>query len=440
MAVPSNLALEVVVLAVLIGINAFFSMAEFALVASSEVRLNKLAAEGDKRARAAVELLREPNHYLSTIQVAITLIGILAGAYSGITFAPYIEPFFSAIPALADYALGISIFILVIGTTYVTLVFGELVPKRIGLDEPERIALAVARPLSVFSTIALPLVKILSASVNAVLFLIRRKKPESAAVTEEEIWNIIEEGTRSGIIEEEEEEMVSAIFRLGDRRLVTMMTPRHEIIGIDMSAPLDGEMRKMLASVHSYFPVYEGSLDTIKGILWARDLWTQVIVDRRPDISKILREPIILPENTPALKLLQQLRTSGTPLALAVDEYGSITGLITLHDILKAIIGDVRSLGSPFDRKVTVREDGSFLIDGLLPLDEGKELLGVSEFPGEPNFNTMAGFAMMELQKIPVTGDSFDWDGYRFEIVDMDGPRIDKILVYPRKVEEHHDS
>jgi magnesium and cobalt exporter, CNNM family len=199
-------------------------------------------------------------------------------------------------------------------------------------------------------------------------------------------------------------------------------------------------MRKMLGSVHSYFPVYEDSLDNIKGILWARDLWTQVIVDRRPDLSKILHEPIILPENTPALKLLQQLRTSGTPLALAVDEYGSITGLITLHDILKAIIGDVRSLGSPFDRKVTVREDGSFLIDGLLALDEGKELLGVSEFPGESNFNTMAGFAMMELQRIPLTGDSFEWDGYRFEIVDMDGPRIDKILVYPRKIEEHHDS
>jgi putative hemolysin len=439
MAVPANLAIEVVALAVLIGINAFFSMAEFALVASSEVRLNKLAAEGDPRARAAVEMMREPNRYLSTIQVAITLIGILAGAYSGITFAPYIEPFFSSIPALADYALGISIIILVVATTYLTLVFGELVPKRIGLDDPERIARAVARPLQAFSIIALPVVKILSASVNAVLILIRHKKPESATVTEEEIWNILEEGARSGLIEEEEEEMVSAIFRLGDRRLVTMMTPRHEIVGIDMSAPLEGEMRKILASIHSYFPVYEDSIDTIRGILWARDLWTQVIVEGRPDLSKILREPTILPENTPALKLLQQLRTSGTPLALAVDEYGSITGLITLHDILKAIIGDVRSMGSPLNRKVTVREDGSFLIDGLLPVDEGKELLGVSQFPEERNFNTMAGFAMMELQKIPVTGDTFEWDGFRFEIVDMDGPRIDKILVSQKMIPESHD-
>jgi putative hemolysin len=431
------LALELMVLLILIGMNAFFSMAEFALVASREIRLRKLAKAGDRKAKAAIEMIQEPNRYLSTIQVAITLIGIIAGAYGGITFAPYLEPFFSGFPALADYSVFISVSLVVIATTYLSLVFGELVPKRIGLDDPERIALLVARPITAFSILAFPIIKLLSASMNAVLVLIHHKKPENARISEEEIWSVLDEGARSGIIEQEEGEMVSAIFRLGDRRIVTLMTPRHEIIGINLSAPIENEMRKILGSIHSYFPAYLNNLDDIKGVIWARDLWTQVIIEGRSDLEKILRTPIVLPENTPALKLLEQLRTSGTPLAIAVDEYGGITGLITLHDILKAIIGDIRSLGSAYDRNVIVREDGSFLIDGFYPLDEAKGLLGLEVFPGENHYHTLAGFAMMELGRIPVTGDTFEWNGYRFEIIDMDGPRIDKIMVSPKKDDKH---
>ncbi len=434
----TDLIFELLVLMALIGLNGFFSMAEFALVSSREIRLRKLSSAGDRRAQAAIELIDEPNRFLSTIQVAITLIGIIAGAYSGITFAHYLVPFFSGFPLLSDYAAFISVGIIVIATTYLSLVFGELVPKRIGLDDPERIALLTARPIRGLSILASPVIKILSASMNSILRLIHHKRPVPAALSEEEIWSVLDEGARTGVIEEEEQEMVSAIFRLGDRRIISLMTPRHEIIGVNLAAPFEGEMRKILGSRHSYFPVYRDQLDNIEGIIWARDLWTQVIVEGRSAPEKILRDPLILPENTPALKLLEKLRTSSTPLAIAVDEYGGITGLITLHDILKAIIGDIRSFQSVYDREVIEREDGSYLIDGFYPLDEVKELLGIRAFPGEEDglYHTLAGFAMMELGKIPATGETFVWDGFRFEIIDMDGPRIDKILVYPLEIHE----
>jgi putative hemolysin len=428
-----DLITELFVICILIGLNGFFSMAEFALVSSKKVRLEVMAREGSVGAAAALELLNDPNTFLSTVQVAITLIGILAGAYSGITFAKYLSPVISTVPSLTPYAQAISVAIIVVATTYFSLVFGELVPKRIGLDNPEYIASRVARPLRAISVVVSPLVHLLSASTNGVLKLFGEKRPMQAEVSEEEIWSVLSEGARTGVIERAEENMVNAIFRLGDRKVFTLMTPRPEIVGIDLDEPLESEMQKMLSGNHSYLPVYRGQLDALSGVVWVRDLWTQVIEKGGTDISLIIREPVIIPETTPALKLLELFRTSATPIALAVDEFGGITGMITVHDILKAIIGDIGAPGTPPVRELTRREDGSYLIDGLYPLDEVKDLFGVSRFPGEREglFHTLAGFVVMELGRIPATGDVFEWNNLRFEVIDMDGNRIDKILVTP---------
>ncbi|NYT07788.1 MAG: HlyC/CorC family transporter [Methanomicrobiales archaeon] len=408
-------------------------MAEFALVSSNRIRLELLAGEGDAGAATALELLKDPNTFLSTIQVAITLIGIVAGAYSGITFAKYLTPFFETLPALAPYATAISVAIIVIATTYFSLVFGELVPKRIGLDNPEYIASRVARFLRAISVLASPLVRILSASTEGVLRVSGKKRPVPAEISEEEIWRMVSEGARTGVIEKAEETMVNAIFRLGDRKVFTLMTPRPEIVGIDLDEPLESAMKKVLSSNHSFLPVYRGQLDTLSGVVWVRDLWAQMIEHRGADISRIIRDPIIVSETAPALKLLELFRTSATPIALAIDEFGVITGVITVHDILTAIIGDIGTPGSPRDRELTFREDGSVLIDGLYPLDEVKDLFGLSRLPGEREglFHTLAGFVMTELGRIPATGDVFEWNNLRFEVIDMDGNRIDKILVTP---------
>ncbi|NYT16455.1 MAG: HlyC/CorC family transporter [Methanomicrobiales archaeon] len=429
----TEVLLELLVICILIGLNGFFSMAEFALVSSKKVRLELMAGEGSAGAATALELLEDPNTFLSTVQVAITLIGILAGAYGGITFAGYLSPVIGSVPGLAPYAQAISVAIIVIVTTYLSLVFGELVPKRIGLDNPEYIASRVARILRAISVLASPLVRLLSASTDGVLRLFGKKRSVPAEVSEEEIWSILSEGARTGVIEKAEETMVNAIFRLGDRKVFTLMTPRPEIIGIDLEEPLESKMKKLLSSNHLYFPVYRGQLDTLSGVVWVRDFWAQVIENGGADISRIIREPVIIPETTPALKLLELFRTSPTPIALAVDEFGGITGMITVHDILKAIIGDIGAPEAAPGRGLTLRADGSYLIDGLYPLDEVKVLFGISRLPGEREglFHTLAGFMVMELGKIPVTGDVFEWDNLRFEVVDMDGNRIDTILVTP---------
>ena len=429
----SELFLELLVLCILIGLNGFFSMAEFALVSSKKVRLELMAGEGSSGATTALELLKDPNTFLSTVQVAITLIGILAGAYSGITFAKYLAPVIGTIPALSPYAMAISVAMIVIITTYFSLVFGELVPKRIGLDNPEYIASRVARPLRAISVLASPLVRLLSASTEGILKLSWEKRPVRAEISEEEIWKMLSEGARMGVIEKAEESMVNAIFRLGDRKVFTLMTPRPEIVGIDLDEPLESAMRKILPGNHTYLPVYREQLDNLSGVVWVRDLWAQMIEERGVEISRIIREPIIIPETAPALKLLELFRTSATPIALAIDEFGVITGVVTLHDILKAIIGDIGTPGTPSGRELIRRDDGTYLIDGLYPLDEVKDLFGISRFPGEEEglFHTLAGFMVTELGKIPATGDVFEWNNLRFEVIDMDGNRIDKILVTP---------
>ena len=341
----TEILLELLVICILIGLNGFFSMAEFALVSSKKVRLELMAREGSAGAATALELLKDPNTFLSTVQVAITLIGILAGAYSGITFVKYLSPVIGSVPVLAPYAQPISVAIIVVVTTYFSIVLGELVPKRVGLDNPEHIASRVARPLRAISVLASPLVRLLSASTDGILRLFGGKRPLQTEVSEEEIWSILSEGARTGVIEKAEETMVNAIFRLGDRKVFTLMTPRPEIIGIDLDEPLESGMQKMLSSTHSYFPVYRGQLDMLSGVVWAQDFLAQVIENGGADISRIIREPVIILETTPALKLLELFRTSSTPIALAVDEFGGITGMITVHDILKAIIGEIGAPG-----------------------------------------------------------------------------------------------
>jgi putative hemolysin len=436
----AELPAELLVISILIGLNAFFSMADFALFSSSRARLEQLAGKGNAGAATALELLDNPNAFLSTIHVAITLIGICTGAYCGIVLTGYLSPIISGFPALAPYSAAISFAIIVVTITYLSLLFGGLIPKRIGLDNPEYIASRVARPLRAISVLALPFVRILSASTEGILMASGKKRTELAGVSEEDIWRVLSEGARTGVIEKSEEAMVNAIFRLGDRKVLSLMTPRPDIIGIDLDEPLNSSIKTILSSNHSYLPVYRGELDTLSGVIWVRDFWAQMI-EGGADISRILRDPVLIAETAPALKLLDLLRTSPTPMALAIDEFGVITGIITVHDIMKAIIGDIGASGISHDRELVRREDGSFLIGGLYPLDEVKEFIGIPMLPGEQEglYHTLAGFVMMELGRIPVTGDVFEWNNYRFEVVDMDGNRVDKILVTPLSSGKHKE-
>ncbi|MGB4235579.1 MAG: hemolysin family protein [Methanoregulaceae archaeon] len=422
------------VIGILIGLNAFFSLAHSVFIASKRMRLELLAGKGNQGAATALELLDDPNMFLSTIQVATTFIWILTGAYSGIALGGYLAPSIGAVPALAPYATVISVALVIVATTFLSLLFGELVPKRIGLDNPEYIASRVARPLRAISVAVLPFVRILTATTEGILKASGRKRPEPAGISEEEIWQILSEGARAGVIEKEEEAMVNAIFRLGDRKVLSLMTPRPDIIGIDLDLPVNSSIKTILSSNHSFLPVYRGELDTLSGVIWVRDLWAQMIEGGSADIALILREPIFIAETAPALQLMELLKTSPTPIALAIDEFGVITGIITVHDIMKAIIGDIGISGISHDRELIRRENGSFLVDGLYPLDEVKDFIGISMLPGEQEglYHTLAGFVMTELGRIPDTGDVVEWNNYRFEVVDMDGNRVDKILVTPR--------
>jgi len=423
---------ELLGLFLLIGLNGFFSMAEFALVSSRTFRLTYLSEQGFRGADTALSLLKEPNTFLSTIQIAITLIGIGAGAYSGATFSKYLVPYLSEIPRLSQYAEYISIGLIVIIITYLTLLFGELLPKRIGMQNPEYLACRSAGIILGISRVFTPLVYLMSASTGILLRLSGSDTKTVFRVTEDEIRLLIEEGARAGVVQATEQQMVERIFRLGDRKVFSLMTPRPEIIALDITKSGEENAEKIQESQHSRFPVYQDQLDSIVGIVRARDVWKSWFADGSiPDLEEIVRDAPVIPENFPVFRMLELLRKSGSPMAIVIDEYGAVSGIATLHDVFEAIVGDLSSLNPMRDNPVVKREDGSMLIDGLYPIDEVRNLLGIKEIPGEEKgyFHTLSGFVMMILGKIPETGDVFEWHGFRFEVMDMDGQRVDRVLI-----------
>ncbi|HUT38431.1 MAG TPA: hemolysin family protein [Methanoregula sp.] len=422
---------EIVIILILIVINGIFAMAEFAIVSVKKTRLQQRADQGDTRAAAALELANEPTRFLSTIQIGITLVGIFAGAFGGATVAKGVAVYLKDFPALAPYSdiLGITLVVLVI--TYLTLIFGELVPKRLALNNAESIASAIAKPMRLLSLITAPLVIILSYSTEAMLRVIQFRKITEPPVTEEEIKIMLAESTEAGVFDKAELSMVEGVFELGDRRVDSLMTHRSDIIALDLNDPTDKNLRKMTTSGQSNFPVYDRYLDNIAGMVSVKEVLTMMVEGGTPDIKASVTKPLFAPQALPVLKLLESFKETGVHIALVTDEYGSIQGVITLHDILEAIISNVRTLGEPVDTQIVVREDGSWLINGNTPVDNIRKILSVDSFPGEEHghYRTIAGLILFILERIPKTGDHLEVGGLRYEVVDMDGNRIDKVLV-----------
>lgn len=419
------------IIIILIILNGLLSMSELAIVSSRKGKLQKMLNEGKKNAKIVMDLINDPNQFLSTIQIGITLIGVLTGAFGGATLS---EPLANVIAPYIPYATPISVFIVVIVTTYVSLVIGELVPKRIALNSPESVAIKVAKGMKILSKICGPLVTVLGASTNCVLKILRIQDDETNTVTEEEIELMIEEGRVEGTIEKEEQDIIKRVFKLDDQKVDMIMTPRNDIVWIDLEDNDETNKNKIIESKRSIFPIAKGELDDFIGVVQAKDILSYIFKKENINLEEIVKDPLIVPENLESLELLKQFKENQeyVHMSLIVDEFGSLVGLITLNDLLEGIVGDIPGIDENSDPKALKREDESWLIDGRYNLDRFKELFNYSEeFPEEKedNYSTIAGFILSYIGKIPIEGEKFQWEKFCFEIMDMDGHQIDKILV-----------
>jgi putative hemolysin len=422
---------EAFLILILIIANGVFAMAEIAIISARKVRLEQRAAEGDRGSQVALSLANTPNRFLSTVQVGITLIGVLAGALGGAALAVPLADLLRRIEPLAPYASGIAITLVVLAITYLSLVIGELVPKRVALNDPEGIARAIARPMRLLSIVVSPLVRLLSVSTDLVLGAMGVHPSEEPPVTEEEIRGLFAQGTEAGVFEQAEQQLVERVLLLNDRRVSALMTPRPEMTWLDLQAPLEETTRIIIDSPYSRFPVARGSLDDLIGEVQAKDLLSYMLSGNPFEIQPNVQTPLYVPEVMPALQVLEAFKESGRPTALVVDEYGSVIGLVTLTDILEAIVGDIPSVDEVEEPEVVQREDGTWLVDGMLPIGEFRELFDLDELPGEEQglYQTLAGFVTSHLGRIPMSADYFQWGSLRFEVMDMDGNRVDKVLV-----------
>lgn len=422
---------EIFVIFLLIVANGVFAMSEMAVVAARKSRLQDWADKGNAKAKVALELANGPNRFLSAVQIGITLIGILAGAYGGRTIADRLAAYLSLIPAIEPYSQVVGLGIVVIGITYFSLVIGELVPKRLALHYPESIATLVAIPLRAFSKISSPAVRVLTMSSDALLGLFGRHHAQEPPVTEEEIKTLVQKGTEAGVFEESEQDMVEAVFSLADRSARSLMTPRSQIVWLDLNDSLEQSREKIGESGHSRFPVGVGSLDQVKGVVQAKDLLANCLAGKPFNLETLLQQPLFVPRSVSALHVLESFKQSGKHIALVVDEYGGIEGLLTHHDILEAIAGEIPFSEKHAEPMAVQRHDGSWLLDGMLPVDEFKEIFRLESLPGEKKdaYQTLGGFLFTQMGRVPSVADHFEWGSLRFEIVDMDGKRIDKVLV-----------
>lgn len=429
----SRLLLEISILIFLILLNGVFALSELAIVSSRRERLQMLVDEGNKGASIALGMAQEPTALLSTVQVGITLIGILAGAFGGASLSDELAQLIAPIPVIGAYARTISLAIVVGTITYFSVVLGELVPKRLALRDPERIAAMVARPMSLLSRIARPLVRLLTLSTAFFLRVLGvRETVSESMVSEEEIKVLIEQGALAGVFEEAERDMVESIFRFGDRQLRSIMTPRTEIVWLDINDSEEIVRETVSQSHHSRFPVCDDSIDRVLGIVEAKDLLSSSWSNEPFDLRAVMRAPVFLPETMPALRALERFKQTANQSALLVDEFGGIEGMVTLIDMMEAIVGDIPTLEEIAEPPVVRREDGSLLVEGYLDVEDLKELLDVDELPDEEDYQTLGGFVVLRLGRLPRVGDIVEWLGYRFEIVDMDGNRVDKVLIMPR--------
>jgi putative hemolysin len=426
---------EIIILLVLIIVNGLFVMSEIALVSARKGRLESMANKGDIQAKAALDLAENPENFLSTAQIGITLISILTGVYSGDKFSKDLTPFVEKIELLKPYAATISTVLIVIMVTFLSIIIGELVPKRLGMLRAEKIARLVAAPMNFLSAITYPIIWLLN-KISSLIFKLFNIKPSSDnAVTEEEIKAMITEGSEHGTIEEEEKEIIERVFHLGDRKITGLMTHRTEIVWFDVDDTVSTIIEKAGDIIYSTYPVCDKTVDDIKGIIYIKEL---LKAEESVKLSELIKPALFVPENNTPYQLLEKIKTTKIHSCFIVNEYGTLEGMITLNDILEAIVGDVPQSGQE-EYEITERADGTYLVDAQITFYDFLSHFEKTEWMNEDEhqFDTVAGFVLHELERIPQTGDTFDWRGFSFEIVDMDGQRIDKLIVkVPEDVKE----
>jgi putative hemolysin len=416
---------EILILLMLVLLNGIFVMSELAVVSSRKARLQHQSNEGNRRALAALKLAENPTLFLSTVQIGITLVSILLGALGGPAFSVPLAAVLRQLPFLARYADSVALGIVVVLITTLSLLLGELVPKRIAIQHAEQISAAISGPMLFVSQLFSPLVWLLSRLSDLVLKAMGIQPSTAPPVTEEEIQLLIGQGTEAGVFEEAEQEMVEGVFSLSDSRVYSLMTPRTEIIWLDVNDSADEIRRKIVESPFSRFPVCQNSLDTILGIIKARDLLAPPgLSSDEFKLKDKLRPALYVPETMFASRALELFKEKSAELMLVIDEFGSLQGLITINDIIEEIVGDIE-----IEPQATQRQDGSWLLDGLLPVDDFKEIFKLTSLPHEDEYETLSGFVMMSLGSVPQAADHFEWAGLRFEVMDMDGRRVDKVLV-----------
>jgi putative hemolysin len=419
--------MDIIILLLLILVNGLFVVSEIALVSARKSKLESLANKGDEKARAALNLAENPERFLSTVQIGITLISILTGVYSGERFGKGLIPFFEQFSFTKPYADGIATTIVVIIVTFLSIVLGELIPKKFGLIRAEKIARIMARPMNILSVILHPFVLLLSFVTNIIFKIFKIKKASDSSVTEEEIKALISEGSEHGTIDEEEKDIIERVFHLGDRNITSLMTHRTDIVWIDKNDTVADVIAKFDKIIYSTFPVCDGMVDNIIGIVYVKDM-----LKARPEtvIEKLTRPALFVPENNKAYRLLEKFKGTKIHTCFIVNEYGTLEGMLTINDILEAIVGDVPQAGQE-EYEIIKRNDGSYLVDAQIHFYDFLSYFEKADWmnEGEQEFDTLAGFALHHLQHIPVTGEVFEWKDFVLEIIDMDGQRIDKILV-----------
>jgi putative hemolysin len=422
--------MDLLILGSLILLNGVLAMSELAIVTARKLRLRQWADRGDSAAAVALYLAEHPGSFLSTIQIGITAVGIFAGAFGEATLARELAQILGRFESLVPYAEALAFGLVVIGITYCSLILGELVPKQLALHNPERAARLVAHPLRWLSLAAHPLVRLLSASSEAVLRLLGSRPTREAQVSEEEIRAMLRLGAQLGILEQTEHDLVKNVFRLNDRSVSTFMTPRQEIVYIDLEADEETVRRTIIRGLHTSYPVCRGGLENLLGVVSARDLLSRLLSGEPFDPGAGLHDPVVVPEWITGLEVLETFKRTGSHLCLVTDEYGEILGLVTPHDVLEAIVGGIAPTEQP---QWIERGDGSWLVDGMVYVDELKDRLNLRRLPNEEgrDYETLGGLVMAQLGRIPRIADAFEWEGYRFEVVDMDGKRVDRVLITP---------
>lgn len=420
-----NIGSEIIIILALILINGLLSMSEAALVASRKARLQQKANEGNKASALAIQLLEDPNIFLSAVQIGITLIGVLTGAVGGATLTAALSASLQNIPYIGEYSQSLALSIVVISITILTIWLGELVPKRLGINSPERIAQIVAGPMLLISKIFSPFISLMSNATNFILRLLGVNPSTEPPITEEELQMLIDQGTQAGVFEESEQDMVEGVFSLGDQRVYSLMTPRTEIVWLDVSDTTEEILEKIGNCPYSRFPVRQDSLESIVGIVKSRDLLVTTLSKKEINLKELAKPAIFIPETMLASRALEILKEKNTEVLLVVDEFGGVQGLLTINDILEEIVGEMEGE----EPQATQRQDGSWLLDGMLEVDEFKDIFNLNELPHEDEYETLSGFVMTSLGRLPQTSDHFEWNNLRFEVVDMDGRRVDKVLV-----------